>query len=243
MFVCSDGMMLRLFCRLLSVVTTGGIISGIDNVRLMGDDLEVAMDPDTDPDCGVIGAISVINSVVILRASWLAQEVAVERVTKHPPGSTNFAIGIFSLLTATTFSRTVSPSCSLMIFVVDWSSSELASMKLANDVIGTTEGVIWPFVLEFADDFVSGTVSNSFSPVIDPPALTLRLPLVIPLAFLLLGNNNVGIGRMSIVSLQSLFFERFEVDESVPATKEKTCPFSFSLSDENRLGIAERKTL
>ena len=90
---------------------------------------------------------------------------------------------------------------------------------------------------------MSGTVSNSLSPVVDPPALTLRFPLILALAFLLLGNTNVGIGRMIIVSLQSLFFERFEVDESDAATKEKTCPFSFSLSNENRRGRAERKTL
>ena len=133
-----------MFRRLLFVVTTGGTISGMDSVLLIGIDFMVLYsDPDTDPNCGIIGRISVMNSVVILRDSWLVQEEPTERVTKHPPGRTNFAIGmdncVLSLFTLIVLSTTFSCPRSLTSFIIDWSSSGPARMKLANVV---TMGVL-----------------------------------------------------------------------------------------------------
>ena len=229
-------MMLMLFRRWF-VVTIGGIISGIDNVLLITLDLEVETDPDKDPvcDCGDIGMMAVMNSVVSLRASWLVHEVAVERVTKHPPGSTNFASGMDEVLlpelsllmfTSIFFSITANPSRSETSSAIDRSSSLLSRIKLANDVTAATEGALvrYTFEFEFVVDVVSGTVSNSRSSVTVTPTRTLPLPFpsafayTFALVLLLFGDIVVGFGRTRMVS------QRFDSDA---ATRENFCRFWF----------------
>lgn len=246
------------------MVTIGGIISGIDMVRLIGEDFELIDDTEPDTDCGVIGVASVMNSIVSLRASGLVQQGAVESVIIHPPGSINFAIGRVEveddddelrllpeslvLVTCIVFSTIANPSCSETSLVTDRSSSLLSRIKLAKeDAIR--------FVFEFIV-VVSGTVSNPTSSVIDlPPSVTLTLEF----ALLLLYDNIVGLGRMRMVVSQEIFLlERLDADDSDAATRENArrsfavgvgrCPLMllFPLSspvssDWNRRGSIETK--
>ena len=197
-----------MFFRRWFVVTVGGIISGMDSVLLMALALEVDTDPDFD--CGGIGIMAVMNSVVSIMASWLVHEVAVERVTKHPPGSTNFASGMDEELSLLQFififfSITANPSCSETSSAIDRSSSLLSRIKLANDVVtAATKGAfvrcIFDFEFEFTVDLVSGTVSNSRSSVTVP--FPSAFVFVFAFAVVLLFGDVivVGFGRTRMVS-------------------------------------------
>ena len=198
-------------------------MSGIDKVRLIGFDFEL-VDTDPDTDCGVIGVVSAINSIVNFRASGLVQQGAVERVTMHPPGSRNFANwrmeSLALLFACIIFPTIANPSSSEMCSVIDWNSSLLSRIKLAKEVMGALKGA---FRLDIV---VSGTVSNPASSVMDPPAFAFPSPVALRLDDII-----DGFGMMRIVVSQEFFlFERLDVDASDPATRENIRWFPFVLS-------------
>jgi len=113
----------------------------MDRVRLIDEDLdEVDTDPDTEPktdlDCDGIDMRVVMNSVVSFRASRLDHDEGVERVTRHPPGSTNFASGMAAFFAFIFSSANTNPSRSEIFLDADWSSSLFSRTKLAKEVTG-----------------------------------------------------------------------------------------------------------
>lgn len=164
--------------------------------------------------------VVVMNSTIWLRVFWFVQGREVERVTKHPPGRTNFANGrdvdvdddvdddvvvvvLAPLFNCIFVSSTINPSWSETSSATNRSSSRLFRTKQANEVTGATTGDVFLFVFVFVFVFVvSDTVSNSRSSSIDPPPLALPLTLLLPLP---LFGIIVMFGRTRIVSEQLLF--------------------------------------
>lgn len=114
----------------------------------------------------VIGVV--INSITCLRVLlFVVQGWDVVRVTKHPPGRTNFANDDDDFCNDDNdfcifVSSTTNPSFSEMSSVINRNSSVLFKIKTTNEVV---------FVFAFIVLLVRDTVSNSCSivPVIDPP--------------------------------------------------------------------------